>query len=146
MIQLNYRDSRPFYQQIMENLRQLIVSQVLKPDEKLPSVRDLAASLAINPNTIQRAYRELENEGYIYTLSGKGTFVAPLQDTATARRAELLEQFDEIVQELLYLEMSSKELGERIEGLEQCYREQKLGGFAETQKEQTDLDEGGTKG
>ena len=119
MIQLNYRDSRPFYQQIMENLRQLIVSQVLKPDEKLPSVRDLASSLAINPNTIQRAYRELENEGYVYTLSGKGTFVAPLQDTAAARRAELLEQFDEIVKELLYLSVSAKELGERAEALMQ---------------------------
>ena len=70
MIQLNYRDTRPFYQQIKDNVRQLVVSGALKKDEKLPSVRDMAASLAINPNTIQRAYRELESEGYIYTLSG----------------------------------------------------------------------------
>ena len=75
MIQLNYRDTRPFYQQIKDNVRQLVVSGALKKDEKLPSVRDMAASLAINPNTIQRAYRELESEGYIYTLSGKGTLL-----------------------------------------------------------------------
>lgn len=73
MIQINYRDTRPFYQQIKDNVRHLVVSGALKKDDKLPSVRELAASLAINPNTIQRAYRELENEGYIYTLPGKGT-------------------------------------------------------------------------
>lgn len=76
MIQINYRDTRPFYQQIKDNVRHLVVSGALKKDDKLPSVRELAASLAINPNTIQRAYRELENEGYIYTLPGKGTFAA----------------------------------------------------------------------
>lgn len=115
MIQLNYRDSRPYYQQIMENIRQLIVSQVMKPDEKLPSVRDLAASLAINPNTIQRAYRELEQEGYVYSLSGKGTFVAPLPDAATARQKELMKTFEETVQELLYLKVTVGELKEKLD-------------------------------
>ena len=90
MIQLNYRDTRPFYQQIKDNVRQLVVSGALKKDEKLPSVRELAASLAINPNTIQRAYRELEREGYIYTLSGKGTFVAEVDQTNQLRQQELL--------------------------------------------------------
>lgn len=114
MIQLNYRDSRPFYLQIMENMRQLIVTQALKADEKLPSVRDLASSLAINPNTIQRAYRELEKEGYVYSLSGKGTFVAPLKETAEARRQELLSQFDQIVEELFYLNLTEEELQKRL--------------------------------
>ena len=63
MIQINYRDSRPLYEQIKEQLRRLITSGALTADEKLPSVRELASQLAINPNTIQRAYRELENEG-----------------------------------------------------------------------------------
>lgn len=81
MIQINYRDTRPFYQQIKDNVRHLVVSGALKKDDKLPSVRELAASLAINPNTIQRAYRELENEGYIYTLPGKGTFAAEMDHT-----------------------------------------------------------------
>lgn len=114
MIQLNYRDTRPFYQQIKDNIRQLVVSGVLKKDEKLPSVREMAASLAINPNTIQRAYRELESEGYIYTLSGKGTFVAEVDHSNQLRQQELLPQFDKIVSELLYLSMPVNELTNRI--------------------------------
>ena len=114
MIQLNYRDTRPFYQQIKDNVRQLVVSGALKKDEKLPSVRDMAASLAINPNTIQRAYRELESEGYIYTLSGKGTFVAEVDNSNQFRQQELLPQFDKIVSELLYLSMPVNDLTNRI--------------------------------
>lgn len=114
MIQLNYRDTRPFYQQIKDIVRQLVVSGALKKDEKLPSVRDMAASLAINPNTIQRAYRELESEGYIYTLSGKGTFVAEVDHSNQFRQQELLPQFDKIVSELLYLSMPVNDLTNRI--------------------------------
>ena len=114
MIQLNYRDTRPFYQQIKDNVRQLVDSGALKKDEKLPSVRDMAASLAINPNTIQRAYRELESEGYIYTLSGKGTFVAEVDHSNQFRQQELLPQFDKIVSELLYLSMPVNDLTNRI--------------------------------
>uniref|UniRef100_UPI003FF0CFFC GntR family transcriptional regulator n=1 Tax=Dysosmobacter welbionis TaxID=2093857 RepID=UPI003FF0CFFC len=73
MISLNYRDSRPIYEQIRDGLRKLIVTGALSADEKLPSVRALAAQLAINPNTIQRAYNELEGEGYIYSVPGKGS-------------------------------------------------------------------------
>ena len=71
-------------------MRHLVVSGALKKDDKLPSVRELAASLAINPNTIQRAYRELENEGYIYTLPGKGTFAAEMDHTNQIRQQEYL--------------------------------------------------------
>ena len=74
MIQLNYRDAKPIYEQIKDGMRHLVISNALTADEKLPSVRELAATLAINPNTIQRAYRDLEKEGYVYTISGKGTF------------------------------------------------------------------------
>ena len=114
MIQINYRDTRPFYQQIKDNVRHLVVSGALKKDDKLPAVRELAASLAINPNTIQRAYRELENEGYIYTLPGKGTFAAEMDHTNQIRQQELLPQFDKIVSELLYLSMPVNELTNRI--------------------------------
>ena len=114
MIQLNYRDTRPFYQQIKDNVRQLVVSGALKKDEKLPSVREMASSLAINPNTIQRAYRELENEGYIYTISGKGTFVSEVDHSNHLRQQELLPQFDQIVSELLYLSIPVNELTNRI--------------------------------
>ena len=77
MISLNYRDSRPIYEQIRDGLRKLIVTGALSADEKLPSVRALAAQLAINPNTIQRAYNELEGEGYIYSVPGKGSLGGP---------------------------------------------------------------------
>ena len=114
MIQLNYRDTRPFYQQIKDNIRQLVVSGAINENEKLPSVRELASSLAINPNTIQRAYRELENEGYIYTLPGKGTFVSEINETNLNRQRELLGKFDEIVSELLFLSAPVTELTSRI--------------------------------
>lgn len=71
---INYRDSRPIYEQIKELFKQQILSGIIKKDEKLPSVRDVATELAINPNTIQRAYRDLETEGYIYSVAGKGSF------------------------------------------------------------------------
>lgn len=115
MVQLNYRDAKPIYEQIKEGVRKLVVTGALACGEKLPSVRELASQLAINPNTIQRAYRELENEGYIYTLAGKGTFVAENGKYVNAREQELLVQFDEVVTELLYLEVSKESLQERID-------------------------------
>ncbi len=115
MIQLNYRDSKPIYEQIKEGLRRLVVTKALSAGEKLPSVRELASQLAINPNTIQRAYRELENEGYIYTLVGKGTFVAECGNMDNTREKELLQEFDELVTELFYLKVSKNTLKERID-------------------------------
>ena len=80
-------------------------------------MRELASQLAINPNTIQRAYRELENEGYIYTVAGKGTFVAENTDIYDGRQKELLTEFDELVTELIYLEVPKEELCERVENI-----------------------------
>ena len=110
MISLNYRDSRPIYEQIRDGLRKLIVTGALGADEKLPSVRALAAQLAINPNTIQRAYNELEGEGYIYSVPGKGSFAAGNTAADSARRAELLAQVQELLSELRYLGASQQEL------------------------------------
>ncbi len=79
MVHLDYRDARPIYTQIADNFRNQIRAGVLAEGDKLPSVRELASALAINPNTIQRAYRELESEGWIASVSGKGSFVcAPI--------------------------------------------------------------------
>lgn len=108
MIQLNYRDSKPIYEQIKSGLRKLVITNSLAPNDKLPSVRELASSLAINPNTIQKAYHELETEGYIYTVPGKGTFVAEREDIFETRQNELLEEFDELVEELLFLSVQKK--------------------------------------
>ncbi len=117
MIQLNYRDTRPFYQQIKDNIRQLVVSRAISENEKLPSVREMASTLAINPNTIQRAYRELESEGYIYTIPGKGTFVSEINYANLNRQKELLTKFDAIVSELLFLSAPVTELTGRIMSL-----------------------------
>ena len=110
MLTLNYRDSRPIYEQIKDGLRRLIVTGALGPDEKLPSVRSMATELAINPNTIHRAYGELESEGYIYSVPGKGSFAAPVQAPMEVRRMELLERLRELVSELQYLGVSDAEL------------------------------------
>lgn len=110
MISLNYRDSRPIYEQIKDELRKLIVTGAMSADEKLPSVRALASQLAINPNTIQRAYNELESEGYIYSVPGKGSFASADAGTDGARREELLEKVQELVKELRYLGVTHEDL------------------------------------
>lgn len=76
MILIDYKDRRPIYEQIVEKFQQMIICGVIEPDSPMPSVRSLAMELSINPNTIQRAYQELEREGYIYTMKGKGSFVS----------------------------------------------------------------------
>ena len=74
MIQLDYKDRRPLYEQVTERFQELILNGVLQPDEKIPSVRSMAMELSVTPNTIQRAYSELEKSGYIYTVTGRGNF------------------------------------------------------------------------
>ena len=110
MISLNYRDSRPIYEQIKDGLRKLIVTGALAVDDKLPSVRALATQLSINPNTIQRAYNELESEGYIYSVPGKGSFAAGNTGADQARRKELEYKVRELLAELRYLGVSDEEL------------------------------------
>ena len=77
MITVDMRDRKPIYEQLIDNIRTLAVQGYLKPDEHLPSVRQLAAELAINPNTIQKAYAELERQNVIYALPGRGNFISP---------------------------------------------------------------------
>ena len=117
MIQINYSDSRPIYEKVKDSLRQLILSGALEADSKLPSVRELAVSLTINPNTIQRAYRELEQEGYIVSVPGKGSFVSRDRAAIEARRAELTRQ-------LLALAAEFEELGVTREQLASILKEE----------------------
>ncbi len=119
MLQLNYRDAKPIYEQIKEGIRHLLLTNAIAADEKLPSVRELASNLAINPNTIQRAYKELETEGYVYSMKGKGTFASATDFIHKSREQELLMTFDDIVTELLVLKVSKEELGCRLENLNQ---------------------------
>ena len=117
MIQLNYRDSKPIYEQIKDGLKRLIITGAIAPDEKMPSVRELASQLAINPNTIAKAIRELEQECYIYTITGRGSFAADRRDISAGRNDQLLKKFDEIVKELLFLNENKDDLKQRIEAL-----------------------------
>lgn len=116
MININFRDARPIYEQIKDNLRTLIVSGMLAADSKIPSVREMASELAINPSTIQRAYRELEAEGYICSVPGKGSFVCAKDEADLARQKELLGKFDELVTELGYIGVDKQLLISRLKG------------------------------
>ncbi len=116
MIHLDYRDTRPLYEQVRDGLRKLMVTGVLQPGDKLPSVRSLAMELAINPNTIQRAYGQLEAEGYVVSVSGKGTFVEELQQQNTQRRAEVEEKLRPLRDELRSLGMTAAEWAALWEG------------------------------
>ncbi len=119
MLSLDYRDSRPIYEQVKNSLRQLMVTGVMTEGEKLPSVRSLASSLAINPNTIQRAYEVLESEGYVCSIPGKGSFVAPNASVRQGRQNTLLECFDNTVSELFFLGVPREELAGRMAALEE---------------------------
>jgi GntR family transcriptional regulator len=110
LISLNYRDPRPIYEQLEEKLRRLILSGAIGEGEKLPSVRELASQLAINPNTIQRSYRELEQKGFIYSVPGKGSFAGKLSGVDEGRRRELREKLLAIWTELLQLGEDPEEL------------------------------------
>ena len=114
LIHINFRDARPIYQQVKEGFCRLILSGALPPGYRLPSVRELASNLAINPNTIQRAYRELEQEGYTVSVPGKGSFVCEGDQAARKRRQELLEQFDGLTLELEQLGVSREQLIQKL--------------------------------
>ena len=110
MVQLDYRDARPIYTQIIDNYRSQIVAGILQTGDKLPSVRELASQLTINPNTIQRAYRELEMQGWIASVPGKGCFVCGVPLGARSEQEELMKTLDKTVQSLLNLGLTRQEL------------------------------------
>lgn len=126
MITIDYKDRRPLYQQIMEKIEDLATQGILQPDEQLPSVRSLAIDLAINPNTIQRAYRELEKKGIIYSVSGRGSFLAKSTDVLVQEKQE------DLWQELKKLIILGCQLGvtklQFVEKVEDFYAQQAQGG------------------
>ncbi len=121
MIQLDLSDHRPLYEQIKEKIKELIIAGVLAADEKIPSVRELAQQLAINPNTIQRAYKDLEAEGYIYSVRAKGSFVAPVSHIRDKTEdAKLRDEFEAMVKQARFLHVDKREL---IAAVERIYAE-----------------------
>ena len=111
MIQIDYQDRRPIYQQIIESVEDMALRGILGPNEKLPAVRTLAMELAINPNTIQRAYNELETSGYCCSVPGKGCFaVHTYRAQDDARRLSLEHQLKELLQELRAMGVSEEDI------------------------------------
>jgi len=107
MFEIDWKSRVPIYKQLVERIKELILKEVLKENEQLPSVRSLSKELTINPNTIQKAYQELEREGYIYSIPGKGNFVAPVKS-----------KFKKIVFEAFFIGISKDELIKLIEEIE----------------------------
>ena len=103
MFQIDLKSRIAIYEQVMDNFKRLIVTGVVKHGEKVPSVRDMAKTLTVNPNTVQKAYRELENQGYIYTVLGQGSFISEPPAEGDAKEiAAIYERIRRDVQELLF--------------------------------------------
>ncbi len=115
MVHLDYRDARPIYAQIIDGYREQIVTGILQPGDRLPSVRELAGQLAINPNTIQRAYRQLEMDGWIVTMQGKGCFVCNVPSVSQRETDRLLAIFDSAAASLQGLGISREALVARLQ-------------------------------
>lgn len=110
MILIDYKDRRPIYEQIVARLKELILKGGLEADSQLPSVRNLAMELSINPNTIQRAYAELERQGFIYSVKGRGSFV--LVDDRIRQEKE-----DEVMKAIASLIREARGIGITAEAL-----------------------------
>lgn len=120
MLFLDYQDRRPIYEQIVEKFRMLILSGAMEPSSKMPSVRQLAMELSINPNTIQRAYMELEQQGLIYPVKGKGSFVTDSSHIRQIGMEETLRELKEITEKGKALGVKEEEM---IGVIRSCYKE-----------------------
>jgi GntR family transcriptional regulator len=118
MFELDMRSRKPIYEQLVDKMKELIINEVIKPDEQLPSVRTLATQLTINPNTIQKAYRELETQGFIYSVKGKGNFVNPTNQIMDTGKIEAVKtELEKLIIEALYLGIDADDLISLIQDL-----------------------------
>jgi GntR family transcriptional regulator len=116
MFELDLRSGKPIYEQIVDKFKELIINQVLETDEKLPSVRELAQQLTINPNTIQKAYRELENQELIYSVKGRGSFVNAISAQVDPQRVmQMQEELKKLLTEAQYIGMTANEIRNVVE-------------------------------
>ncbi len=114
MILIDHKDRRPLYEQIIERFQQMILCGALQPGASMPSVRSLAMELSLNPNTIQRAYQELERTGYIYTIKGKGSFVSETAAAAASKRRQLQKELQAFADKALLAGVSALELQDML--------------------------------
>lgn len=122
MIRLDYKSGKSIHEQIQESVKELIISGALKENDKLPSVREVSISLTVNPNTVQKAYKELEVSGVIYSVPGKGSFVAKVKKADEEKIGELLEEFTKAVR---LLRFSGIEKDSLTEVINETYKENK---------------------
>ncbi|MBD1380212.1 GntR family transcriptional regulator [Metabacillus arenae] len=117
MVQIDPRSSTPIYEQIIQQLKELCLKGVLKPGDKLPSVREMATIIIANPNTVSKAYKELEREGIIETLRGRGTFVSEnAQKTLDEGKINMIkEQLKQVIIDAFYAGMDINEIHTWIE-------------------------------
>jgi GntR family transcriptional regulator len=119
MFELDMRSRKPIYEQLVDKLKELIINDILKTDDQLPSVRTLAQELTINPNTIQKAYRELEVQGFIYSVKGKGSFVNPIDiKKDTEKMKSVKKELGKLILEALYLGIPAGDLIKLIKDLD----------------------------
>ena len=128
MILIDLKDSRPIYEQVVERFKILILRGAIEPDEKLPSVRNLAVDLSINPNTIQRAYAELERQGYIYTVKGKGNFVSDSGQLLLRYKEEIFEEIKSICRTAFEVGITQEDIVQCIKDSTQAFNEKNSAG------------------
>lgn len=114
MIEIKEESTIPIYQQICDKIVRLIVLKVLKEGDKLPSVREFALILKINPNTIQKAYKLLENQNYIVSVKGKGNFVAAYSDVVEIYKNGLDIRFINIIDEMILVGETKESIVEQV--------------------------------
>lgn len=115
IISLDYQSRTPIYEQIIKEVERYVALNILKPNEQIPSIRELAANLGINPNTVKKAYTELEQKGVIYVISTKGTFIADRTNEVIERKIqEGINEINKIIAELQMLDVSKEEIIKRI--------------------------------
>lgn len=121
MIILDYKDTRPIYEQVVDKLQKLIINGVLEPDSKMPSVRNLAMELSINPGTIQKAYAELERKGFLYTIKGRGNFVTYNEELYLLKKEEYRDKIDRLLTEAEEIGISRAEMLDSLKEGEKRY-------------------------
>lgn len=119
MFELDLRSRLPLFEQIIEKFKELIIGEVLKPNEQLPPVRTISKEISVNPNTIQKAYKELEVQGYIYSIKGKGSFVTPSFKINNKEKVNLVKkEIAKILSEAMYLGVTKDEIIEILKNVE----------------------------
>ena len=121
MIAIDYKNRKPIYEQIVEKFQMLILKEILPSGSQMPSVRSLAVELSINPNTIQKAYTTLEQQGYIYSIKGRGNFVAESTELKEQKKKSFSEKIRQLVMEGIELGISQKECAYMFEN---CWKEE----------------------